>query len=120
MNEFASFDLRQWLRDGLIVRPAAAKRSFGRKRRTGQVAAGIALSLITAMGALAYSSPSYASQVQSLWPERVQGLSQRASPPDLSLVPGHPEQYWSNLTKEISGWEDVPESEATVDVPPLL
>lgn len=119
MNEFASFDIRQWLRDGLMARAAPAKRSFAHKRRTGQ-AASMALSLITVMGALAYANPSCSSQVQSQWPGTVQRLSQRASPPDLSLVPGRPEQYWSSLTKEISGWGDVAESEATVDVPPLL
>jgi hypothetical protein len=119
MNEFADFDIRRWLRDGLLERIAHRERSFTRKRRSGLTRASVALSLIASVGMLEYQAPACASQVQSQWPTAVQGLSQQAAPRDLSLVPGRPEQYWSELVQRISQWDDVKESDP-VDVPPLL
>jgi hypothetical protein len=119
MIEFEDFDIRRWLRDGLLERITHRERLFERKQRSGLTRASVALSLIASVGMLEYEAPACASQVQSQWPTTVQGLSQRAVPPDLSLVPGRPEQYWSELTQRISQWDDVKESES-VDVPPLL
>jgi hypothetical protein len=119
MIEFKDFDIRQWLRDGLMERVTHRERSFDRKQRSGLTRASIALSLIASIGMLEYAAPACASQVQSRWPAEARGLSQQAASPDLSLVPGRPEQYWSALTQRISQWDDVEESES-VDVPPLL
>jgi hypothetical protein len=119
MIEFENFDIRLWLRDGLLQHGTPRERSFEFKRRTGLTRAIIALSLIAAVGALEYAAPACASQVQSQWPGSTAGPSQRAAPLDLSLVPGRPEQYWSELTKSIFGWRDAEESEP-VDAPPLL
>jgi hypothetical protein len=119
MSEFEDFDIRRWLRDGLLQHIPTRERLFERTRRSGLTRASIVLSLVASVGALQYATPSCASQVQSQWPGFASTLSQRAAPPDLSLVPGRPEQYWSELTKTISRWGNVEESEP-VDVPPLL
>lgn len=117
MSEFEDFDIGQWLRKGLFVNAVTRVRSFTRKRRSGTTSACIAFSLIAAVSTLAYSASASASQVQKLWADS--RLANTGVPPDLALVPGRPEVFWSALTSKIATWQDVEESQA-VDVPPLL
>jgi hypothetical protein len=117
MNEFENVDIRQWVRDGLVIRALPRVRRFNKRRVGPAAAACVAISMAVAVGAVTLVTSVSSTQVQDKW--SVTPSSQTTIATDIDLVTGVPEAYWSAMMSTVSRWLAV-DPDVPLDIPPLV
>ena len=118
MNQFADFDIRQWLTDGFVSRAQRREETPVRKRPAAPGMAFVATTFIASALIWNVGASAALTQAQTKWSESA--ISQHSEDhSNVDVVSGVPSIYWARLAKEINRMplaEDLDE----IDFPPLV
>ena len=111
MTDFESFDIRAWIKDGLLL--GSINNSKLPKKRMSGKAVIVALSLVAAFAST--SAVALTVQPASQTPTVIE---KQRSGADISSI-GNPEVYWDTLIQDLASWKEVPASKWD-DLEPIL